>query len=71
MQLLRGLSPALFVLLLLSAPFALSQSQSLHGIDVTDLTRSPALGDPVVLWGEGLPVEEIAVPVCHALKPRT
>jgi alanine racemase len=36
-------------------------SMDMIGIDVTDLTRPPALGDPVVLWGEGLPVEEIAV----------
>jgi alanine racemase len=31
------------------------------GIDATTLSRVPKLGDPVVLWGEGLPVEEIAV----------
>jgi alanine racemase len=36
-------------------------SMDMIGIDVTDLNRPPALGDPVVLWGEGLPVEEIAV----------
>src|SRR5271163_4795697 len=36
-------------------------SMDMIGIDVTDLQRSPVLGDPVVLWGEGLPVEEIAV----------
>jgi alanine racemase len=36
-------------------------SMDMIGIDVTDLQRPPALGDPVVLWGEGLPVEEIAV----------
>jgi alanine racemase len=36
-------------------------SMDMIGIDVTDLQKSPALGDPVVLWGEGLPVEEIAV----------
>ena len=36
-------------------------SMDMIGIDVTDLARPPALGDPVVLWGEGLPVEEIAV----------
>ena len=36
-------------------------SMDMIGIDVTDLRRPPALGDPVVLWGEGLPVEEIAV----------
>jgi alanine racemase len=36
-------------------------SMDMIGIDVTDLRRPPALGDAVVLWGEGLPVEEIAV----------
>jgi alanine racemase len=36
-------------------------SMDMIGIDVTDLKRAPKLGDPVVLWGEGLPVEEIAV----------
>jgi alanine racemase len=36
-------------------------SMDMIGIDVTDLRRPPALGDPVVLWGEGLPAEEIAV----------
>lgn len=36
-------------------------SMDMIGIDVTDLEREPKLGDPVVLWGEGLPVEEIAV----------
>jgi alanine racemase len=36
-------------------------SMDMIGIDVTDLKRPPVLGDPVVLWGEGLPVEEIAV----------
>jgi alanine racemase len=36
-------------------------SMDMIGIDVTDLRRPPAMGDPVVLWGEGLPVEEIAV----------
>jgi alanine racemase len=36
-------------------------SMDMIGIDVTDLRRPPALGDPVVLWGDGLPVEEIAV----------
>jgi len=30
-------------------------------IDVTDLQHSINVGDPVVLWGEGLPVEEIAL----------
>jgi alanine racemase len=36
-------------------------SMDMIGIDVTDLRQVPVLGDPVVLWGEGLPVEEIAV----------
>jgi alanine racemase len=36
-------------------------SMDMIGIDVTGLSRPPILGDPVVLWGEGLPVEEIAV----------
>ncbi len=36
-------------------------SMDMIGIDVTDLRRTPVLGDPVVLWGAGLPVEEIAV----------
>jgi len=36
-------------------------SMDMIAIDVTDLRRRAAMGDPVVLWGEGLPVEEIAV----------
>jgi alanine racemase len=36
-------------------------SMDMIGIDVTNLPRSPKLGDPVILWGAGLPVEEIAV----------
>jgi alanine racemase len=36
-------------------------SMDMIGIDVTGVAREPKLGDPVVLWGEGLPVEEIAV----------
>jgi alanine racemase len=36
-------------------------SMDMIGIDVTDLKRAPRPGDPVILWGEGLPVEEIAV----------
>lgn len=36
-------------------------SMDMIGIDVTDLERAPVLGDSVVLWGEGLPVEEMAV----------
>lgn len=36
-------------------------SMDMIGIDVTDLQVEAKLGDPVVLWGEDLPVEEIAV----------
>ncbi|HEY5264178.1 MAG TPA: alanine racemase [Steroidobacteraceae bacterium] len=36
-------------------------SMDMIGIDATDLKRAPKLGDPVILWGAGLPVEEIAV----------
>lgn len=36
-------------------------SMDMIGIDVTDLKGSLKLGDTVVLWGEGLPVEEVAV----------
>ena len=36
-------------------------SMDMIGIDVTDLKSTPKLGDPVVLWGAALPVEEIAV----------
>jgi len=36
-------------------------SMDMIAIDVTDLERPPKSGDPVVLWGEGLPVEEIAL----------
>ena len=36
-------------------------SMDMIGIDVTDLKIDARLGDPVVLWGAGLPVEEIAV----------
>ena len=36
-------------------------SMDMIGIDVTDLSPVPKLGDPVILWGDGLPVEEIAV----------
>jgi alanine racemase len=36
-------------------------SMDMLAIDVTDLERAAQLGDPVVLWGEGLPVEEIAL----------
>jgi alanine racemase len=43
------------------APLAGRVSMDMIGIDVTGMTCPPALGDPVTLWGEGLPVEEIAV----------
>jgi alanine racemase len=36
-------------------------SMDMIAVDVTDVKRPPAVGDPVVLWGEGLPVEEIAI----------
>jgi alanine racemase len=36
-------------------------SMDMIAVDVTDLKRPPAVGDPVVLWGEGLPVEEVAI----------
>jgi alanine racemase len=36
-------------------------SMDMIGIDITDLKAAVRLGDPVVLWGAGLPVEEIAV----------
>ena len=35
-------------------------SMDMIGIDVTDLKRPANLGDPVLLWGPQLPVEEIA-----------
>lgn len=43
------------------APLAGRVSMDMIGIDVTDLQDAPRLGDPVILWGDGLPVEEIAV----------
>jgi alanine racemase len=43
------------------APLAGRVSMDMIGIDVTDLQRAPQIGDPVILWGGGLPVEEIAV----------
>jgi alanine racemase len=36
-------------------------SMDMLAIDVTDVSRPVKFGDPVVLWGEGLPVEEIAL----------
>ncbi len=43
------------------APLAGRVSMDMIGIDVTGLKHAPQLGDPVILWGAGLPVEEIAV----------
>jgi alanine racemase len=43
------------------APLAGRVSMDMIGIDVTELSRAPQVGDPVILWGAGLPVEEIAV----------
>jgi alanine racemase len=44
-----------------SAALAGRVSMDMLAIDVTDLERAAQIGDPVVLWGEGLPVEEIAL----------
>jgi alanine racemase len=35
-------------------------SMDMMAIDVTDIKCPPSVGDPVILWGDGLPVEEIA-----------
>ena len=43
------------------APLAGRVSMDMIGIDVTDLGRLPQVGDPVILWGRGLAVEEISV----------
>ncbi len=43
------------------APLAGRVSMDMIGIDVTGVAEAPRLGDPVILWGEGLPVEEVAV----------
>jgi alanine racemase len=42
------------------APLAGRVSMDMIGIDATDLKNVPKPGDPVILWGEGLAVEEIA-----------
>jgi alanine racemase len=42
-------------------PLAGRVSMDMIGIDVGGMQNTPKLGDPVMLWGEGLPVEEIAV----------
>jgi alanine racemase len=36
-------------------------SMDMIAVDITDLKAAVKLGDPVVLWGAGLPVEEVAV----------
>jgi alanine racemase len=36
-------------------------SMDMIAIDTTDAQRPPKVGDPIVLWGQGLPVEEIAI----------
>ena len=43
------------------APLAGRVSMDMLGVDVTALEPAARLGDPVVLWGPGLPVEEVAV----------
>jgi alanine racemase len=35
-------------------------SMDMIAIDVTEVKRAPKIGDPVILWGNGLPVEEVA-----------
>jgi alanine racemase len=42
-------------------PLAGRVSMDMIGIDITDLKQPAKLGDPVVLWGAGMPVEEVAV----------
>jgi len=42
------------------APLAGRVSMDMIGIDATALSKPPRVGDPVVLWGADLPVEEIA-----------
>jgi alanine racemase len=36
-------------------------SMDMIAIDTTDIRREPRVGDPVVLWGEGLAIEEVAI----------
>ena len=36
-------------------------SMDMLAIDITELQSSVQVGDPVVLWGDGLPVEEVAL----------
>jgi len=53
MRKLRDSLCALLVLLISSAPFALSQTSSLHGIDVTDLDRKAAPCDDFYEFANG------------------
>ena len=43
-----------------SAKIAGKVSMDMIGIDVTELPQGAKLGDPVLLWGPGLPVERVA-----------
>lgn len=43
------------------SPLAGRVSMDMIGVDVTDMAPEVRLGDPVVLWGPELPVEEIAI----------
>ena len=36
-------------------------SMDMIAIDTTDVRRAPKVGDPVVLWGKGLAIEEVAI----------
>jgi alanine racemase len=36
-------------------------SMDMIAVDTTDVQHEPKMGDPVVLWGEGLPIEEVAI----------
>lgn len=42
------------------APLVGAVSMDMITVDLTELSTSANVGDPVILWGEGLPVEEIA-----------
>ena len=53
MRLLRNTLCAVLVLFISSAPFALSQSSSLHGIDLTDLDRKAAPCDDFFEFANG------------------
>jgi alanine racemase len=44
-----------------SASLAGKVSMDMLAIDVTEIQRTVKVGDPVVLWGEGLPVEQVAL----------